>query len=354
MWNTVNRNAKTRIDVSRKSYRVAVVGAGLVGEALVSVLEQRRFPMSDLVIMARSERIQEVAGKPRKVVPASEEAFDGVDIALFAGTEGATGASKQYGWSAVKKGVFVVDNGADFRMDPRVPLVVVEVNSEAMRRHQGFIANPNCSTIQMVVALAPLHRAARMKRIVVSTYQAVSGTGRPGVEALAQQRRAAAQGGKFELGPYFHPIYDNCIPEIGSLKDDAQGYYTEEVKMVVETRKILDCPDLAVTATCVRVPVGMSHSEAINVEFERDISPEEARELLRNAPGIEVIDDPARHLYPLAADAAGKDPVYVGRIRRDLSRPNTLNLWCVADNIRKGAALNTVQIAEKAIEMGLI
>ena len=337
-----------------KRYKVGIVGAGLVGEELVRVLEQRRFPMGELRVLARSDRVQEIAGSDRQVVQASPEAFDGLDIALFAGTEGAAGASKLYGWGAVEKGVFVIDNGNDFRMDERVPLVVPEVNAEALRKHQGFVSNPNCSTIQMVVALAPLHLAARIRRVVVSSYQAVSGTGRGGVQALTQQRAAAASGGEFELGPYPHPIYNNCIPEIGGLKDDFPGYFSEEVKMILETRKILGCLDLAVTATCVRVPVANGHSESINVELERELSVEQARKLLAEAPGVEVVDDPAGHLYPLAAEASGKDAVYVGRIRKDPSRANALSLWCVSDNIRKGAALNAVQIAEKAIEMDLL
>ena len=341
--------------MSERSYRVGVVGAGLVGEELVRVLEERNFPFSELRMMARSSRTQEMAGKPRQVTEATEDAFDGLDVALFAGTEGASGASTLYGWKAAEKGAFVVDNGGDFRMDGRVPLVVPEVNADAMREHVGFIANPNCSTIQMVVALAPLHRVAAIRRIVVSTYQAVSGTGRPGSRALAEQRRAALEeGGGAQLGPYSHPIYDNCIPHIGSLKDEMPGYYSEEIKMVLETQKIMGLPDLPVTATCVRVPVVIGHSEAINVEFERDLPPEEARELLAEAPGIVVADSPGDAVYPLAAEAAGQDPVYVGRIRRDFSRTNTLNLWCVSDNIRKGAALNAVQIIEKAIEMGLL
>ncbi|MFO8006504.1 MAG: aspartate-semialdehyde dehydrogenase, partial [Candidatus Brocadiia bacterium] len=282
-----------------------------------------------------------------------EGAFDGLDIALFAGTEGESGASQLYGWQAVGKGVFVVDNGSDFRMDERVPLVVPEVNPEAIGGHQGFVANPNCSTIQMVAALAPLHREAGLKRVVVCTYQSVSGTGRSGVAALQEQRGAG--GPVADLGPYPHPIYNNCIPEIGSLKDDSfPGYYSEEVKMVLETRKILDCPELPVTATCVRVPVECSHSEAINAEFERAIGPDEARSVLQKAPGVTVVDEPQRSRYPLASDATGRDDVYVGRIRRDPSRPNSLDLWCVSDNLLKGAALNAVQIAEKAVEMDLV
>ena len=333
---------------------MAVVGAGLVGEELVRVLEQRSFPMKELRIMARSERTQQLAGKQRHIIETSPEAFDGLDMAIFAGTEGEAGASRLYGWEAADKGVFVIDNGNDFRMDERVPLVVPEANADALKKHQGFIANPNCSTIQMVVTLAPLHRAATIRRIVVCTYQSVSGTGRDGLQALAEQRKAAAEGNEAGLGPYPHPIYDNVIPQISTLRSDVPGYYAEEVKMIVETRKILGCPDLAVTATCVRVPVARSHSEAINVEFERAISPNEAREILSHAPGVTVVDDPANSRYPLPCDAAGKDAVYVGRIRKDPSRPNALDLWCVADNVRKGAALNAVQIAEKAIEMHLI
>jgi len=340
--------------VRNEGYRVGVVGAGLVGEEIVRVLEERRFPVRELRIMARSARRQALAGKQRDVVAASEEAFDGLDLALFAGTEGASGASRLYGWQAVGKGVFVIDNGSDFRMDERVPLVVPEVNPDALRQHQGFVANPNCSTIQMVVVLAPLHRMAGIRRVVVTTFQAVSGVGRPGVEALAEQRRAAACGREAALGPFPHPIYDNVIPHIGSLKPDIPGCFSEEVKMVLETRKILGCPGMKITATCVRVPVAKSHSEAINVEFERPVSPDEARRVLASAPGVVVVDDPAQASYPVPRMASGTDPVYVGRIRQDPSCPRALDLWCVADNIRKGAALNAVQIAEKAVEMGLL
>ena len=335
-------------------YRVGVVGVGMVGDELIRVLEERQFPISELRIMARSERKEELAGKGRQVLAASEEQFEGLDVVLFAGTEGEKGASQLYGWHAVEQGAFVVDNGKDYRMDDRVPLVVPEVNAEAMRDHQGFIANPNCSTTQMVVALAPLHREAGIKRVVVSTYQSVSGSGRGGVRALDSQREAAHGNGESELGPYPYPIYDNVIPHVGSPSDEFPGYYSEEVKMIKETRKILGAPDLPVTATCARVPVAISHSEAVNVELGQDLSEAEARAILAEAPGVEVVDDPAEATYPLPTDAGGKDPVYVGRIRKDPSRPRTLDLWCVADNLRKGAALNAVQIAEKAIEMDLL
>jgi aspartate-semialdehyde dehydrogenase len=340
--------------MSERTYNVGVVGAGLVGERMVEVLEERCFPVEQLRIMATSTRRQELAGRERDVIETTEEAFDGLDVALFAGTEGEMGASVQFGWKAVEKGVLVVDNGNDFRMDERVPLVVPEVNAEALREHQGFVANPNCSTIQMVVALAPLHRAAGLRRVVVSTYQSVSGTGRAGVAALAEQRRAAAEGGEAGLGPYPHAIYDNVIPQIGSPKDDFPGYYSEEVKMVLETRKILGCPDLPVSATCARVPVTAAHSEAINVELERELTAGEVREILSGAEGVVVVDEPEHSGYPLAAAAAGSDAVFVGRIRKDPSRPNALDLWCVSDNLRKGAAANAVQIVEKAIEMGLL
>lgn len=340
--------------MTESTYRVGVIGAGMVGERLVAVVEERAFPLQELRIMATSARRQEIAGRERDVIAACQEAFDGLDIALFAGTEGEAGASRLYGWQAVQKGVFVVDNGGDFRMDERVPLVVPEVNAEALRRHRGLVANPNCSTTQMVMALAPLHWQAGLRRVVVSTYQSVSGTGRSGVQALRGQRQAAAHGGEADLGPYPHPIYENVIPQVASLKGPFPGYYGEEVKMIEETRKILDYPDLPITATCVRVPVEISHSEAINAEFERALSAEEAREILSQFPGVTVVDEPGESRYPLAADAGGKDAVYVGRIRQDPSRPNALDIWCVADNLRKGAALNAVQIAEKAIEMGLI
>jgi aspartate-semialdehyde dehydrogenase len=340
--------------MSERSYRVGVVGAGMVGERLVQVLERRSFPVEELRILATSARRQLMAGAEREVLETCEAAFDGLDIALFAGTEGESGASQLFGWKAVEKGVFVVDNGSDFRMDPRVPLVVPEVNPHALRGHQGFVSNPNCSTIQMVVALAPLHRAAGLRRVVVSTYQAVSGTGRAGVRALAGQRAAAAKGDALDRGPYPAPIYNNCIPQVGSLKGKYEGYYSEEAKMIEETRKILELPELPLSATCVRVPVENGHSESINAEFERPISVEEARRILSESAGVLVVDAPEESLYPLAATADGEDAVFVGRIRRDPSRPNALDLWCVSDNLLKGAALNTVQIAEKAIEMGLV
>ena len=337
-----------------KTYVVAVVGVGAVGAEMLKVLAERKFPAKSIRVLARTARTEEIAGRSYEVEATSEKAFDGVDIALFAGTEGDKGASQQFGWQAVAKGALVIDNGDDFRMDPRVPLVVPECNAEALRQHQGFIANPNCSTIQMVVALAPLHRVARVRRIVVSTYQAVSGTGRSAIDELQGQVTALEQGREPEAQVYPHRIAFNLIPHIGRPTDDMPGYYTEELKMRRETRKILGDAEIQVSATCVRVPVYNAHSECVNVQFEKKLTAAEAREILSSAPGVVVIDDPAKAAYPMPLLASGTDPVYVGRIRDDDSAPNCLDLWCVSDNIRKGAALNAVQIAEKAIEMKLI
>lgn len=335
-------------------YRVAVVGAGAVGQEMVNVLRQRSFPMSELVMLATSARKQTIYGVEYDVKETTADAFEGIDIAFFAGTEGAKGASQRFGWEAVARGAFVVDNGDDFRMDPRVPLVVPEVNGDAMADHQGFIANPNCSTIQMVHALAPLHAKAGLKRIVVSTYQSVSGTGGAAIRELQQQLKDHAAGNKCACEQYPYQILGNLIPQISSLKSEFDGYYGEEIKMIKESRKIFGIPDLAVSATCVRVPVFRAHSETVNVQFENPISVAEAREALAAWPGIEVVDDPANGKYPMPLFAEGTDPTYVGRIRQDSCCPNTLDLWVVADNIRKGAALNAVQIAEMAIERGYI
>lgn len=335
-------------------FRVAVVGAGAVGEEMVKVLRQRKFPMSKLTILARSERKQVIDGQEYDVKETTANAFDDVDIAFFAGTEGAKGASQVFGWEAVQRGAFVVDNGDDFRMDDRVPLVVPEVNGDAMASHHGFVANPNCSTIQMVHALAPLHQRAGLKRVVVSTYQSVSGTGSAAIKELEQQLRDYVAGSEIRHEQYPYQIVCNLIPQISGLKSDFEGYYGEEIKMIKETRKIFGIPDLAVSATCVRVPVFRAHSEAVNVELDKPISAQEAREALSAWPGLEVIDDPANGEYPMPLFAEGKDSTYVGRIRQDSCNPNTLDMWVVADNIRKGAALNAVQIAEMAIERGYI
>jgi len=337
-----------------RKYKVVVVGIGLVGARILRILRERDFPASEVRVLARRARTETVDGVDYDVVPASLEAFEGMDIALFAGTEGEKGASTLFGWGAVEKGCVVIDNGNDFRMDERVPLVVPEVNADALKRHQGFVGNPNCSTIQMVAALAPLHRRARIRRIVVTTFQSVSGTGGAAVTELERQVRDVPAGKPANPESYPYQIFANVIPQIGGFQDDVPGYTSEEVKMLRETRKILDAPNIRVSATCVRVPVAYAHAEAINVEFEEALSADEARDILSAAPGLAVIDEPEKNGYPVPLDCEGRDEVFVGRIRDDASRPNCLDLWCVADNIRKGAATNAVQIAEKMIEMGLI
>lgn len=328
-----------------KQYNVCVVGIGAVGAEMVRLLEKRRFPMKSLTILARSEREEVIDGKAYPVKVATPDAFAGMDFAFFAGTEGAKGASQTLGWEAVKRGCVVIDNGDDFRMDPRVPLVIPEINPEALKDHQGFIANPNCSTIIALMPLAPLHRAAKIRRIVASTYQAVSGTGAPAVRELEAQVKAWATGQPLPREVYPHQIAFNVIPSVGSFKDDS-GESTEEIKMRKETHKILGDASIRVGNTCVRVPVVNGHSIAMNVEFERPLSVEQARELLAEASGVKLVDDPKNAKYPMPLNASGCYDVEVGRIRRDQSCDNGLVLWCAGDNIWKGAAQNAIQIAE--------
>ncbi len=328
-----------------KEFDVAIVGAtGAVGEVMRLILEERRFPVRELRLLAsarsRGKRLA-FRGEEIEVEVLEEASFDGVDLALF--SAGAS-VSRLYAPEAVKAGALVVDNSSAFRMEPDVPLVVPEVNPGDIDGHCGIIANPNCSTIQMVVALKPLHDRWGLRRVIVSTYQSVSGTGRRALQELEEQLRCWAQGGDGPVEVYPHPIAFNCLPHIDVFQEE--GYTREEWKMVRETRKIMSLPDLKVTATAVRVPVRVGHSESIYAEFEEEVDPEEAREILREAPGVAVEDDPQRDLYPQALNAEGKDPCFVGRIRADLFLPNALNFWVVADNLRKGAALNAVQIAE--------
>jgi aspartate-semialdehyde dehydrogenase len=335
-----------------KKYRVAIVGAtGLVGQEFIRVLEQRHFPMSSIRLYASDRSVGKrlkVNDQEIEVKETAPDSFEGIDIALFsAGAD----ISRRFSPLAAGAGATVVDNSAAFRMEPDVPLVVPEINPGDIKNHRGIIANPNCSTIQMVVALYPLHKVNPIKRITVATYQSVSGTGSAAIEELRVQSRVILDGGKATPEVYPYQIAFNLLPEIDVFLDN--GYTKEEWKMVEETRKIMHAPDIAISATCVRVPVYVGHSEVVQAEFTRSMSVEEARHLLDQAPGVKVMDDPRTRLYPYPALAASKDEVFVGRIRRDASHPNGLVLWVVSDNIRKGAALNAVQIAEELVRRDL-
>lgn len=332
-----------------KKINLAIVGAtGMVGRTFLKVLEDRDFPFENLYCFASKKSAGDVVtckGREYIVEALDETSFDrDIDVALFsAGGD----ISLHFAPIAARKGVIVIDNSSAWRMDPNVPLVVPEVNPEALLSHNNIIANPNCSTIQALVALKPLYDAYGIKRIVYSTYQAVSGSGVKGVSDLEEGLK-----GNHQKLCYPHAIAGNCLPQIDVFLDN--GYTKEEMKMILETKKILSDEALKVTATAVRVPIFNSHSESINVELKTDFDLQTVKTLLSNAPGIVLQDDPKQHLYPLAADATGTDPVYVGRVRRDESLDNGLNLWVVADNIRKGAATNAIQIAETLLERNLL
>lgn len=338
-----------------KKYNVAILGAtGAVGTEFLKLIEERNFPYAELRLLAskRSAGKQiEFMGKTYTVQEATKDSFAGIDIALFAGGS----VSKEFAPYAVEAGAVVIDNSSAFRMDPEVPLVVPEVNPQAILKHKGIIANPNCSTIIMVMALKPLYDMAKIKRIVVSTYQAVSGAGKEGIDELTDQVKDFADGKEMvanilpsaSLAKHY-PIAFNLIPQIDVFMDNL--YTKEEMKMVNETRKIFDDYDMRITATTVRVPVYRSHSESINVEFENDLNLEEMQKSLAAFPGVQVIDNPQEQLYPMPLYTSEKDDVYVGRLRRDESNEKTFNMWVVGDQIRKGAALNTLQIAETMIK----
>jgi len=329
----------------KSGYVVAVVGAtGAVGTEMIEVLEEREFPVARLVPLASTRWAGGTVTFKGNEVPIevlTKDSFDGVDIALFsAGAD----LSREFAPIAVKAGAVVIDNSAAWRMTPEVPLVVPEVNAHDIQRHKGIIANPNCSTIQMVVALKPLHDHARIKRIVVTTFQSVSGTGKDAMDELMAECQDLLSFKSASPKVYPYQIAFNCLPQIDEFLPS--GYTKEEMKMVHETRKIMGDQSIHVTATTVRVPVYIGHSEAVNIETERKLSANEARAILSTAPGVLLYDDPAHKIYPMPLEVAGKDEVYVGRVREDESIANGLNLWVVADNLRKGAALNAVQIAE--------
>jgi aspartate-semialdehyde dehydrogenase len=335
----------------KRLYNVAVVGAtGAVGTEMIQILEERGFPVNELKLLA-SERSAgtklEFNGKKVKVEELKKDSFKGIDIALF--SPGAS-ISAIYAPIAAKAGCVVIDNTSQFRMNKDVPLVVPEVNPHAIAgyKKKGIIANPNCSTIQMVVALKPIHDVAKIKRVVVSTYQATSGAGKEAMEELAYQTMDFLSGKDAEPSIFAHRIAFNLIPQIDSFLDN--GYTKEEMKMVNETKKIMEDDSIKVTATTVRVPVFYSHSESVNIETAKKITADEVKKLLKKAPGVKVLDNPAKKVYPMPIDAAGCDETFVGRIREDESIKNGINMWIVSDNIRKGAALNAVQIAEILIE----
>lgn len=332
----------------KAAYTVAVVGAtGAVGAEMLATLEARTFPVDRLLPFASSKSAGghvRFRGAEITVRGLTNDSFRGVDVALFsAGTD----VSKEYAPIAAKAGAVVIDNSSAWRMDPRVPLVVPEVNLRDLENHQGMIANPNCSTIQMVVALKPLHDHGTITRVVVSTYQSVSGTGREAMDELAEQCRRLMNFDDVHPTVYPRQIAFNCVPHVDDFLPS--GSTKEEMKMVNETRKILGDPSMGISATTVRVPVLIGHAESLNVETKNKVSVQEARAMLSTAPGVQLHDDPSRGLYPTPIDAVGTDAVFVGRIREDESIPNGLNLWVVADNLRKGAALNAVQIAEAVV-----
>lgn len=341
--------------MGNKTYTVAIVGAtGMVGEVMISVLEERRFPVRSLVPLASEGSAGKkitFRGERIPVQTLTENSFRGVDIALFsAGGD----VSKRFSPVAAKEGTIVIDNSSAFRMDPQVPLIVPEVNPDAIVdvRNKNIIANPNCSVSQIVIVLEPLRRAAGIRRMVTSTYQSISGAGREASNELLSQVEAFASGTKPKVKVLPHQIAFNCIPQIDVFLDD--GSTKEEQKVVDETKKILGDPTIEVAAMAVRVPVLVGHAASIFLELLHPLTPEDAREVLRNFPGVTVLDDPKKALYPLPLEAEGKDDVFVGRIRRDPTVPNGLSLWVVADNLRKGAALNAVQIAELLVERNLV
>lgn len=343
---------------NKSKYTVAVIGAGAVGMEMLRVLKQRNFPSGEIRVFARSAREIDVDGTKYAVQAITPEGFNGVDIALFAGTEGEKGAAVTYAAEAVKRGAVVIDNGADFRMEKDVPLVVPEVNGKDVKKHKGIIANPNCSTIQMVVALAPIHKKVGIKRIIVTTLQASSGAGKSAVDQLKEEISGIAAGGFNNLHVSVQnksmpqQLAYNVFPQIGGFAEC--DFTSEEWKLVKETHKIMHDDKIKVSATTVRVPVRTGHSESVYIETGKPIAPKKVKELLAKSPGIILIDDTQKGLYPMPKDVEGKDETFVGRIRKDPYVKNGLWLWVVADNLRKGAASNAVQIAEELVRQGML
>lgn len=332
---------------------IAIVGAtGVVGRECIKLFEERNFPLNDIKLFASSQSVGikiPFNSDELSVQEITDQILQDVDIAIFsAGSE----VSKKYAPIAVSSGCVVIDNSSHWRMDDRCPLVIPEVNAHTLDNHRGIIANPNCSTIQLIVVLAPLHNIGKIKRIIVSTYQSVSGTGQKGINEIEKQTRQIFNLQQPEVTIYPHRIAFNCIPHIDSFLDN--DYTKEEMKITNETKKIFDDPAIKVTATCVRVPVFYGHSESVNIEMENKITPQQARAILSQAPGVCVYDNPKENMYPTPLDATGEDLTFVGRIREDHSIDNGLNLWIVADNVRKGAALNAIQIAEHLVNNDLL
>ncbi len=348
-----------------KKYNVVVVGVGAVGVEMLRILKKRNFPINNLKVLARSERDIKLDGDIYRVKKINPLEFEGFHIALFAGTEGEKGASITFAKEAIKRGCVVIDNGTDFRLEPDVPLVIPEVNSQDLNKHSGLIASPNCSTIQMVLALAPIYRLSQINRVIVSTYQAVSGAGQSAkvdlfnqlkelfekfeqIDDLEKGIQSWFEGKKKEQLNLLYPIGFNIIPQIG--KFEKLEFTTEEWKTVKETQKILHDEKIEISSTCVRVPILNSHSQSIYIETEKELSIEDIKQALQNFNGISLIDDVEANTYPMPIETSGKDDCFVGRIRKDIFRKNGYWLWCVSDNLRKGAALNTIQIAEYLIK----
>ena len=341
-----------------KQYKVGLVGIGAVGTEMIKILRQRNFPASEIRVLATRERDEEIAGETFHVLATTPEAFEDLDIVLFAGTEGSKGASRMWGQVAIDHGAIVIDNGDDFRMKDDVPLVIPEINGDAMeamvRKGSRFIANPNCSTIITLMGIAALHRVNPLRHMTAVTFQSVSGAGRAAINELETQLKQVSNGEPTEPKAFAHQIVSNVIPQIGGAKPEMPGFTSEEAKLTFESRKILGAPELRIACTCVRVPVFYAHSIAVHATFERPFTVAEMRDIFSKAPGVDLIDDLGAAAYPMPLNAGGKDNVAIGRIRIDPSEENGVALWCSGDNIRKGAALNAVQIAEELVRRELV